>query len=82
MNCPCCGGALAVPSLDEIMIERGICGEQVDILDLLWDAGGLPVKAEVLFGAMFDGADDGGPGQSAMYRHLRRTITELAEKLC
>ena len=39
------------------------------------------MKAEVLFGAMFDGADDGGPGQSAMYRHLRRTITELAEKL-
>lgn len=81
MNCPSCGGAVDLPSLDEIMIKRGICGEQVDILDLLWEAGGLPVKAETLFGAMFDGADDGGPGQNAMYRRLRQVITGLAVKL-
>lgn len=79
--CPCCGGALDVPSLDKIMMERGIAGEAVDILDCLWDAGGLPVKSETLFAAIFEDDPEGGPSISVAYRRLRKTMAELAEKL-
>lgn len=63
------------------MIEHGIAGEAVDILDCLWDAGGMPVKAETLFGAMFDGDPEGGPSISQAYRRLRVLMDNLSEKL-
>lgn len=79
--CPCCDGALDVPSLDQTMIERGIAGEAVDVLDVLWDAGGLPVKSETLLAAMFEDDPEGGPSISEMYRRLRKLLAELAVKL-
>ena len=79
--CSGCGGALNVPSLDSVMIERGIAGEAVDILDCLWDAGGLPVKAETLLNAVFDGDPEGGPSISQAYRRLRVLMGDLSESL-
>lgn len=63
------------------MIERGIAGEAVDILDCLWDAGGLPVKAQTLFDAIFDGDPEGGKSGNAAYRALRNALDDLAVKL-
>lgn len=79
--CPCCGRAVAVPTLEMILEERMIPPAQGVILEAVWKAKGRAVPTQRIFDAMYADDPDGGPSNTQMYSAFKQRLFRLRERL-
>ena len=80
-HCPCCHAPVVVPSLDEVIADRGISRVGEYILRAVWAGRGHPVQTERIFDAMYVDDPNGGPSPTRMYAAFRLALTDLGERL-
>ncbi|RWO35678.1 MAG: hypothetical protein EOS08_03515 [Mesorhizobium sp.] len=81
MTCPCCNQPVTVPTLTDLIADRGISGHASAVLAAVWRGKGMPVTSERLFDAMYADDPDGGPSPTRMYLALRKAIDRLNGQL-
>jgi hypothetical protein len=79
--CPCCGSAVAVPTLDMVMETAGVGTIEGLILEAVWRGKGRSVPTQRIFDAMFADDPDGGPSQTEMYKRFKFGLHRLRKKL-
>ena len=81
MPCPCCGQAVAVPSLEIVIENYGISEFEARILGAIWRGKGRPVATERVFDAMYADDPDGGPSRMKMYEAFKFGLHRLRGRL-
>lgn len=79
--CPCCGGRVETPTLDMVIDRYSISAKQADVLRVVWNGRGHPVRTERIFEAMYANDPNGGPTHRIMYERLKAILFRLREKL-
>lgn len=79
--CPCCGGLVAVPTLDMVIETCGIGKIEGLILEAVWRGKGKSVPTQRIFDAMYADDPDGGPSQTEMYKRFKFGLHRLRTKL-
>ena len=81
MRCPCCGGAVDVPTFDMVVERYNVSKDQAVVLEAIWRGKGSSVPAHRIFDAMYANDMRGGPSEGMMYSALKQRIFKLREKL-
>lgn len=79
--CPCCGNAVADPTLDIVVQHYGISELEARILGPLWKAKGRPVATERIFDSIYVGAVNDTPSRMKMYEALKFGLHRLRRRL-
>src|SRR5690348_7214933 len=76
-ECPLCGGAIAAPSLRELLRMREVSENGEVILETLWGQAGITVSTKKIVGAIYADDPDGGPSAEVAYHLLKRELDQL-----
>lgn len=79
--CPCCGQAVAVPTLDAVTSHCRLEPMESRVLRAVWDGRGLPVLPGRIFDAMYEDDPDGGPSQKKMYASFKVALCHLRQRI-
>lgn len=79
MSCPCCGQKVDAPPLAVISATAGLSLYEHRVLAAIWDAKGMPVRADRIIDAVWYDDIDGGPEDAGL--QVRVLVHRLRRKL-